>query len=83
MDMMFEARRLQDIGRKPGVYFFMCFMDLQKAYDTADRTLMWEVITRIGVPPQMIAAVRQFHDGMRACVRPDDGVCLDWFQVEQ
>ena len=31
----------------------------------------------------MIAVIRQLHDGMRACVRPDDGVCLDWFEVEQ
>ena len=61
----------------------MCFIDLQKAYDTVDRTLLWQVLTRIGVPPQMIAVIRQFHDGMRACVRPDDGVCSDWFEVEQ
>ena len=32
----------------------------------------------------MIAAIRQFHDGMRVCcVRPDDGVCSNWFEVEQ
>ena len=31
----------------------------------------------------MIAVIRQFHDGMRACVRPDDGVYSDWFEVEQ
>ena len=31
----------------------------------------------------MIAAIRQFHDGMRACVRLDDGVCSDWFEVKQ
>ena len=31
----------------------------------------------------MIAVIPQFHDGMRACVRPDDGVCSDWFEVEQ
>ena len=61
----------------------MCFIDLQKAYDTVDRTLLWQVLTRIGVPPQMIAVIRKFHDGMRACVRPDDGVCSDWFEVEQ
>ena len=61
----------------------MCFIDLQKAYGTVDRTLLWQVLTRIGVPPQMIAAIRQFHDGMRACVQADDGVCSDWFEVEQ
>ena len=61
----------------------MCFIDLQKAYDTVDRTLLWQVLTHIGVPPQMIAVIQQFHDGIRACVRPDDGVCSDCFEVEQ
>ena len=61
----------------------MCFIDLEKAYDTVDRTLLWQVLTRIGLPPQMLAVIQQFHDGMRACVRPDDGVCSDWFEVEQ
>ena len=77
MDMVFVVRRLQEIGWKPGVYLFMCFVGLQTAYDTVDRTLLWQVTTRIGVPPQMIAVIQQFHDGMRACVRLDDSVCLD------
>ena len=76
-DMMFVVRRLQEVGQKAGVSLHICFVDLQKAYDTVDRTLLWQVLTRIGVPPQMIAVIRQFHDGMRACVRPDDGVCSD------
>ena len=78
---MFVVRRLQKIERKAGVYLFMCFIDLQKAYDTVDRTLLWQVLTRIGVPPQMLAFIQQFHDGMRACVQPNDGVCSDWFKV--
>ena len=76
-DMMFVVSRLQQVGRKTGVSLHMCFIDLQKAYDPVDRTLLWQVLTRIGVPPQMIAVIRQFRDGMRACVRPDDGVCSD------
>ena len=31
----------------------------------------------------MISVIRQFLDGMRACVRLDDRVCLRWFAVEQ
>ena len=61
-DIMFVVRRLQKIGRKAGVSLFMCFIDLQKTYDTIDRALLWQVLTRIGVPPQMIAVIRQFHD---------------------
>ena len=50
------------------MFLFMCFIDLQKAYDTFDHTLLWQVLTRIGVPPQMIAVIHQFHDGLRGCV---------------
>ena len=49
---------LQEVGRKPGVSLHMCFIDLKKAYNTVDRTLLWQVLTRIGVPPQMIAVIR-------------------------
>ena len=31
----------------------------------------------------MTADIQQFQDGMGDCVRPDDGVCSDWFEVEQ
>ena len=31
----------------------------------------------------MMVVIRQFHDGMRAYVRPDDGLCSDWLEVEQ
>ena len=64
-DMMFVVRRPQEIGRKPGMYLFMCFIDLQKPYGTVNRTLLWEIFTRIGVPPQMIEVIQQFHDGIR------------------
>ena len=40
-DMMFVVRRLQEVGRKAGVSLHMCFVDLQKAYDTVDRTLLY------------------------------------------
>ena len=68
-DIMFVARRLQVVGRKagPGASLFMCFKYLQNAYDTVDRTLLWQVLTRIVVTPQMIAVIRQFHDVMSLC----------------
>ena len=82
-DMMFVVRRLQELRRKARVPLFLCFIDLQKAYDSVDRTLLWQVLARFGVPPQMIEVIRQFHDGMGACVRNDDGRCSEWFEVAQ
>ena len=62
----------------------LCMLyDLTKAYGSVDRTLLWTVLARFGVPQNMISAIRQRHDGMRACVRLDDRLCSRWFPVEQ
>ena len=81
--MMFVIRRLQDLARKKRIPLYACFIDLTKAYDSVDRTLLWTVLARLGVPQNMISFIRQFHDSMRACVRLDDRVCSGWFAVEQ
>ena len=61
----------------------LCFIDLQKAYDSVDRYLLWQILARCGVPGRLIAAIRQFHEGMRACVRNDNGDYSEEFNVEQ
>ena len=74
--MMFVVRRLQEQARKKDTLLNLCFIDLTKAYDSVDRILLWDVLARFGVPPRMLAVIRHFHDGMQACVRLDDGECL-------
>ena len=81
--MMLSVQRLQRLGRKARVSLFLCFIDLQKAYDSANRTLLWQMLARFEVLPQMIEVIHQFHDGMRACVRNDDGRFSEWFEVAQ
>ena len=84
-DMMFVIRwLLQELARKKQIHLYvLCFIDLTKAFDSVDRTLLWTVLARFGVPQKVISAIRQFHDGMRACVRLDDRMCSGWFAVEQ
>ena len=79
---MFAVRRVQELARKDTA-LFMCFIDLTKAYDSVDRTLLWTDLARFGIPPRMLTVIRQFYDGMRACVRLDDGESSDMFDVEQ
>ena len=80
---MFVVRRLQELARKKDTPLYLCFIDLTKAYDSVDRTLLWDVLARFGVSPRMLAVIRQFHDGMQAYVRLDDGECSDKFDVRQ
>ena len=82
-DIMFVIRRLQELARKKRIPLYVCFIDLTKEYNYVEGTLLWTVLARFGVPQIMISVIRQFHDGMRACVRLDDRVCSRWFAVEQ
>ena len=79
---MFVVRCLQELARK-NASLFMCFIDLTKACDSVDRTLLWTAFARFGVTPRMLAVIRQFHDGIRACVRLNGGECSDMFDVKQ
>ena len=81
IDMLFVVRRLQELGRQRKIPLYICFVDLQKAYDSVDLELLWKVLARVGVPFVMIDVVHQFHDGMRARVHMDDGELSEWFGV--
>ena len=48
MGMMFVVGRLQELGRKEGVPLYTCIVDLQKAYDSVDRYLLWIVLHDLG-----------------------------------
>ena len=83
IDMLFVVHRLQELGRQSKIPLYMCFVDLQKAYDSVDRELLWKVLARAGVPSVIIDVIRQFHDGMRARVRMDDEELSEWLEVTQ
>ena len=81
---MFMVCRLQELGRKARVQLLLCFIDIQKPYDSVDRNLLWQVLSRLGVPPQMITTeFREFHDGMRKNVLSSYGTCSEPFEVNQ
>ncbi|CAB1101751.1 unnamed protein product [Ectocarpus sp. CCAP 1310/34] len=81
--MLFVVHRLQELGRRKKIPLSMCFVDLKKAYDSVKREMPWKVLARAGIPAKLIKVIRQFHDGMRARVRMDDGELSDWFFVTQ
>ena len=70
VDMMFVVRRLQELARKEDTPLYLCFIDLTKAYDSVDRTLLWDVLARFDVPPRMLVVIHppipRWYVSMRA-----------------
>ena len=68
IDMLFVARQLQEKSREQGKNLSIAFIDLSKAFDTVNRSMLWEVLEKFGCPARFINLVRSFHDGMMATV---------------
>ena len=84
IDMMFTIRRLQkELARKKRIPFYVCFIDLGKAYNSVDRTLLWTVHACFGVPQNILSVIRHFQNGMQTCMPLDEKVCSRSFAVEQ
>ena len=66
--MIFVARLLQEKCREQYQNLFFAFIDLTKAFDTVNRTLLWGILSKFGCPPQFLAVLLEFHDGMTAKV---------------
>ena len=80
IDMIFTARQLQEECKELNVDLYMTFVDLTKAFDTVNRDGLWKIMAKFGYPPRFMAMVRQFHDGMQACVQ-NDGEFSEPFEV--
>lgn len=81
--MMFVVRPLPEMGQRQGIPLYTCFVDLTREHDSHDGTILRAVLQRSGVPSSRLSVIRQYGEGMRGCVRTADGVCLEWFSVEQ
>ena len=63
----------EDVMEKAHEYcspLYMCFIDLEKAYDSVDGTALWEVLQCMnGLPRKLISIILSFHDSSSAAVR--------------
>lgn len=71
-DKWFGVRQLEAIESQREVPLYICFVDLPNVYDSADRELLSEVLTRSVVAIKKLAIIRSANEGMRTRVRTND-----------
>ena len=80
MFLIFVARLLQEKCREQNRHLYIAFIDLAKAFDTINRSILWTILTKFGCPPIFLDVLRDFHDGMTARVSYCSSVS-DFFPV--
>lgn len=67
-EAIFSIRQLLEKSREQGQPLFLCFVDLEKAFDSVPRKALWVVLAKLGCTDKFIRMMRLLHDEMRCCV---------------
>ena len=81
VDQVFVMEQLSEKCLAKGKSLYVAYMDLEKAYDRVDRSVMWIVLSMYGVSGMLLDAIKSFYVESEACVR----VCRkesEWFRVK-
>lgn len=71
-EAIFSLRQLQEKSREQGRHLYLCFVDLEKAFDSVPREALWLVLTKIGCTEKFVRLLRLLHDDMECCVSVDN-----------
>ncbi|CAH2242221.1 jg25154 [Pararge aegeria aegeria] len=68
-EAIFSVRQLQEKSREQGQQLFLCFVDLEKAFDSVPREALWVVLAKIGCTEKFVRLIRLLHDNMQCCIK--------------
>ena len=69
VDAIFIVRRMQEEYQKKGEKLYMCFVDVEKAFDRVPRKVMEWAMRKKGLSEVMVQAVMSLYDGAKTRVR--------------
>ena len=73
-DNCFILRAVVERARAQGMKLYICAVDLEKAFDSVDRQLLWAGLQRAGIGGRMLATLQALYADVPVCVRTDEGL---------
>ena len=71
LDQVFILRTVMERSREFNQPLHICFIDLQKAYDSVNRETLWRICRAYGLSDKMIKMIKLLYEDTRAEVRID------------
>ena len=81
VDQIFTLKMAMEKSREFDRPMFMCFIDIQKVYDSVNRDLLWKICRQYGLTEKTVCMVKLVHQNSRAQVRVE-GELSDSFEIE-
>jgi hypothetical protein len=70
-DGLFTLKTLLNVHKNHNLPSFVAFVDLVKAYDTANHDLLLEVLEKYGAPPKFVAAIKTIYTDLKVVLKID------------
>lgn len=67
-EAIFSIRQLQEKSREQSQPLYLCFVDLEKAFDCVPREALWTLLAKLGCSEKFVRMIRLLHDDMICCV---------------
>ena len=81
VDQVFTLKMAIEKSREFNRPMFMCFIDIQKAYDSVNRNLLWKICRQYDPQEKTVYMLKLVHQNSRAQVRVK-GELSDSFEIE-
>ena len=67
--MVFSLRQLHEKCREQQMSLSIAFIDLTKAFDLVSRDGLFQILPKIGCPPELQSMIKSFHTNMKGTVQ--------------
>ena len=74
-DALFVVQRMQEEYRDKKKKFYMCFVDIEKAFDRVPRKVMEWAMRKKGLPEVIVRAVMSLYHDAKTKVRVGSALC--------
>jgi hypothetical protein len=81
IDQIFTLKLIMEKSQEYNKPLFLCFIDIQKAYDSVDRNFLWKVCRCYGTSDKLIRLLKLLHSKTKARVRIN-GELSESFEME-
>ena len=68
-DGSFSIKSLLHLRRQHNLPTFVAFVDLVKAYDTANHDLLLVILGKYGAPPKLVSAIRRMYTNLKVILK--------------
>ena len=63
MDVIFSVHQLHEKCREQQMPLYIAFIELTKTFDLVSRRSLFQLLKKIGWPPQLLSVTASFHAG--------------------